>query len=174
MSFVRPEARAQLWRLREILSGTILGALGLWLALGQGLAAWLGYAVMLIAAGLVVVGIQRARFRIGGGGPGVVAIDEGQVAYFGPLSGGVVALADLERLTLDPAGSPAHWRLDSGAQPTLYIPVNAEGADQLFDAFAALPGMRTEYMLATLRGGSTRATVIWEKPSDRPQHLRLH
>ena len=174
MNFIRPEARAQIWRFREILSGGALAALGLWFVLGHGLTVWLGYAALVFAAGLIVVGAQRARFRTGGGGAGVVAIDEGQVAYFGPMSGGVVALADMNRLTLDPTGHPAHWLLESATHPPLYIPVNAEGSDVLFDAFSALPGMRTEYMLATLRSHATFPTVIWEKASDKPQHLRLH
>lgn len=174
MSFVRPEARAAMWRLREILSGLGLTVLGLWLASGYGLTVWLGYLAIIIAAGLIVVGIQRARFRTGGGGPGVVGIDEGQIAYFGPLSGGVVALADMERLTLDPTAKPAHWLLESSAQPPLHIPVNAEGSDKLFDAFAVLPGIRTERMLAELGGRATYPVVIWEKASARPVHLPLH
>lgn len=174
MNFVRPEARAQLWRFREILAGVGLAALGLWLVTGPGLTLWLGYAAWAVAAGLIVVGVQRARFRTGGGGPGVVAIDEGQIAYFGPMSGGVVALADLERLTLDPTQHPAHWLLESASQSPLYIPVNAEGSDVLFDAFAALPGMRTGQMLAEMRGRATYPVVIWEKVSARPQNLRLH
>lgn len=163
-----------MWRFREILSGVALGTLGLYLALGRGLTVWLGYAAIVVALGLIIVGIQRARFRIGGGGPGVVGIDEGQIAYFGPLSGGVVALADMERLTLDPTAQPPQWLLESTAQPPLHIPVNAEGSDKLFDAFAVLPGIKTERMLAELRGRATYPVVIWEKASARPAHLRLH
>lgn len=174
MSFVRPEARAAMWRFREILSGIGLGALGVWLALGRGLTVWLGYAAVGVAIGLIIVGLQRARFRTGGGGPGVVGIDEGQIAYFGPLSGGVVAVADLERLTLDPTAQPAHWTLESSAQPPLYIPVNAEGSEKLFDAFSVLPGIKTERMLSELRGRATYPVVIWEKSSARPANLRLH
>ncbi|WP_050929278.1 hypothetical protein [Aestuariivita boseongensis] len=174
MSFVRPEARATLWRFREILSGTGLGALGLYLAAGRGLTVWLGYAALVVALGLIVVGFQRTRFRTGGGGPGVVGIDEGQIAYFGPLSGGVMALADMERLTLDPTAQPAHWLLESKEHPPLHIPVNAEGSEKLFDAFAALPGIRTERMLAELRGRATYPVVIWERALTRPVHLRLH
>lgn len=174
MSFVRPEARAAIWRLREVLAGGGLAALGLWLVLGRGLTVWLGYGAMIVALGLIVVGVQRARFRTGGGGPGVVAIDEGQVAYFGPLSGGVVALADMTRLTLDPGAHPAHWTLESEAQPALQIPVNAEGSERLFDAFAALPGMRTERMLSQMRSAGTHPVVIWQRAQTRPAHLRLH
>lgn len=174
MSFIRPEARAALWRLREVLAGAALGALGGWLALGYGLTVWLGYAALGVALALILVGIQRARFRTGGGGAGVVAIDEGQIGYFGPLTGGVLSLADLDRLTLDPSGSPAHWVLEAGSVPALHIPVTAEGAEVLFDAFASLPGLRTERMLAELKRGGAHPVVIWERKSERPAHLRLH
>ena len=174
MSFVRPEATAALWRVREILVALGLGGLGAWLALGYGLTVWLGLALIGVAAALLIVGIQRARFRIGGGGAGVVAIDEGQVGYFGPMTGGVLSLADLNRLTLDHTAHPAHWVLEAGSTPALYIPVTAEGADALFDAFAALPGLRTEKMLAELRRGGPHPVVIWEKVPTRPANLLVH
>lgn len=43
------------------------------------------------------------------------------------------------------------------------IPVDADGAEALFDAFAALPGLKTERMLATLRAESETAVLIWER-----------
>ena len=174
MSFVRPEAQAAMWRVREILAGVALGALGVWLSLGIGLTVWLGYALLGVALALLIVGVQRARFRLGGGGPGVVAVDEGQIGYFGPLTGGVLSLADLDRLILDPTGHPAHWILERNGQLPLQIPVNAEGAEALVDAFAALPGLRTERMLAELRGRTEHPVVIWEKQSSVPQHRQLH
>ena len=33
MSFIRPEARAALWRWREVLAGAGVGALGIWMGL---------------------------------------------------------------------------------------------------------------------------------------------
>ena len=175
MSFIRPEAQAALWRWREVILGALVALLGLSWATGPGgVLAWVGW--LLVAAGfaLGVVGAQRARFRAEGGGPGVVSVDEGQIAYFGPLSGGVVAARELERLTLDPTLHPAHWVLAQPGHPPLAIPINAEGADSLFDIFASLPGLRTEHMLAQLNGGAVHPVVIWEKTSQRPPHLRLH
>ena len=43
------------------------------------------------------------------------------------------------------------------------IPVDAEGADELFDAFAALPGLKTERMLAQLRSRPDLPVLIWER-----------
>ncbi|MBI6628560.1 hypothetical protein [Pontibaca salina] len=175
MSLIRPAAREALWRWREGLAGVGVLVLGASWALGpRGLLGWAGWALVIIGAVLIVVGIQRARFRAGGGGPGVVQVVEGQITYFGPLSGGAVATRALERLTLDPTAKPAHWVLDQPGQPTLYIPVNAEGSDALFDVFSSLPGLRTERMLSELRGGAKHPVVIWERHSQRPPSHRLH
>ena len=53
-----------------------------------------------------------------------------------------------------------------GRRATLSIPVAAQGADQLFDAFAALPGMD----LARLSGALDRAptggpAILWRRAS---------
>lgn len=174
MSFIRPEARAALWRWREVLAGGGVALLGASWALGpRGLLGWVGWALILAGVALVVIGIQRGRFRTGGGGHGVVQVDEGQITYFGPLSGGTVAAVELERLTLDPTAHPAHWLLEQPGQPVLFIPIDAEGAEALFDVFSTLPGLRTEHMLAELRRGR-RPVVIWERASQRLPDMPLH
>lgn len=175
MSFIRPEARAALWRWREVLAGGALALLALsWITGPGGLLGMAGWLLCLAAGALIVVGIQRARFRTGSGGPGVVKVDEGQVAYFGPLTGGAVALSELERLRLDQGARPPHWILDMPGQPDLHIPVNAEGAEALFDIFAALPGLRTERMLTEMRKEGAHQVVIWQRNSDTPPRQRLH
>ena len=174
MSFVRPEARAALWRLREVLAAGALAALGLYWLTSRGLVVGLGAACLLAAVALAVVGVQRARFRIGSGGPGIVSVDEGQIAYFGPLTGGVVALDDVLRLSLESAGLPAHWVIDRAGGDPLHIPVTAEGAETLFDAFAALPGLRTERMIGELRRPHGGRTVIWQREGTVPTPLPLH
>ncbi|WP_425043194.1 hypothetical protein [Primorskyibacter sp. S87] len=175
MSFVRPEASAALWRWREVLTGAAITLLGIsWIIGPGGLLGLVGWPVLLGGVALAVIGVQRARFRKGGGGPGVVLIDEGEVTYLGPLTGGVIAIDNMQRLTLDPTGSPAHWVLEQPGHPPLMVPVNAEGADGLFDAFAILPGLRTERMLAELNGGAVHPVVIWERQSTRPSLARLH
>lgn len=173
MSFIRPELRAAFWRWREAVVAAGLALLGLWFLLSGGLLQWIGVAVLLGAAALAVAGVQRGRFRGGGGGPGIVQVVEGQVSYFGPLTGGVAALSELEELRLDPTARPAHWILHRPSEPPLAIPVNAEGSDQLFDAFATLPGLRTERMLSELRGASM-PVVIWQRRHAAPEARRLH
>lgn len=175
MSFIRPEARAALWKWREILVAIAVSLVGLsWVIGPGGLLAWLGWVLLAAGAALTVVGFQRLRFRAGSGGPGVVVVDEGQISYLGPLTGGVVAVTELEQLTLDPTAKPPHWVLIQPGQPALHIPVNAKGAEALFDVFAALPGLRTESMLAELGGRAVHPVVIWERHASRPAQLRLH
>ncbi len=175
MSFIRPEASANIWRWREVLVGAGIGALGLYWVLGPGLLlGWVGWVLIAAGLALIVVGVQRSRFRADSQGPGVVMVDEGQITYFGPLTGGAVAVSELERLTLDPTGKPTHWILQQPGQPALQIPINAKGAEALFDVFAALPGLRTERMLAGMHGKDDHPVVIWERNVDRVLLQPLH
>lgn len=175
MSFIRPEVAAVLSRWREALYGGVVLVLGLsWIFGSRGLLYLLGFPVVFLALVLIWVGVQRARFRTTADGAGAVQIDEGQITYFGPLTGGSTALADMERLTLVRSLKPAHWRLDTPQQDSLLIPVNASGSDALFDAFATLQGLQTERMLAELNGPGDQPVVIWERRSLRPSHVRLH
>ncbi|WP_299500775.1 hypothetical protein [uncultured Roseobacter sp.] len=175
MAVIRPEAKAQLLRWREALAGACLAGLGAWWLLGPGRLLTLPAIGLLVAGlGLIWVGVQRARFRSSGDGPGSVRVDEGQITYFGPLTGGAVALREMSQLTLDKALYPAHWRLQQPGQPELLIPVTAEGADALFDAFATLTGLRTERMLHALHEEGKHQIVIWQRASAKNAHLSLH
>lgn len=172
---IRPEARAALARWQEVLAGLAVAALGLYWALftGGGLLHWIGW--LLVAGGglLIAAGVQRARFRQGQDGPGVVQVVEGRVSYFGPMTGGIVDLEALSALELDPSADPAHWVLRQPGQPPLEIPLTAKGADALFDVFASLPGIRTEHMLRQMQGGARARVIIWRHP-DAPAPRRLH
>ena len=164
MTFFRPEATAALWRWREVLIGAALAVLALWWLAGpRGLLGLLAPALLVAAGALIMVGLQRGRFRGAGGGLGTVQVDEGQVTYFGPLTGGAVALREMSRLMLDGAQRPAHWRLEQPDHAPLMIPVDADGADALFDAFASLPGLKTEHMLGQLRAAPGKPVLIWER-----------
>ncbi|MCR8726611.1 hypothetical protein [Frigidibacter sp. ROC022] len=166
MSFIRPEVRSGLWRWRETLAGLLVGGFGLWGAIGsEGAAEMLGYAFTVAGAVLTFAGIQRARFRIGSDGPGLVEVTEGQVTYFGPNDGGTIAVNDIALVELDPKARPhASWLLTENGQPPLAIPTTAQGADALFDVFAALDGIRTERMLAELKKSPSKRVVIWQSP----------
>lgn len=165
MSFVRPAASAALLRWREALVGLGVICVGAWWALTPGqLLPWVGYALIFGGIAMVLAGVQRARFRTGASGPGVVNVDEGQITYFGPLTGGAVALSELATLSLDTTGKPAHWVLFQPGQPELYIPLTATGTEALFDVFATLPGIRTERMLALMRRSEAGRHLVWQRP----------
>ncbi len=173
---IRPAAAAALRRWQEALIGLAVCALGAWWGFftGGGLLHWVGYVVLAAGIALVVTGVQRGRFRIGGSGPGVVQVVERRVSYFGPLSGGIIDLDALKALSLDHTSDPACWLLQVPAQQVLAIPLNAKGADQLFDVFATLPGIRTEHMLRQMQEGADHPVVIWRAESVREAARRLH
>lgn len=161
---IRPEVQALFVKYREAIIGVLVTLLGLYWTTSVGLLQWVGVAVALGGAVLVFTGIQRARFRSEGGGPGIVTLDEGEVSYFGPFDGGAVSMREMTMLSLDPTAIPPVWILSQGGQKDLYIPVNAEGSDRLFDAFATLPGIRTDHLLSALNRGADDVVVIWAKP----------
>jgi len=178
MSLIRPEAQAALWRLREVFATIGLAAVGLWLAaLGGYVLVPLGAIVVVLAAGFGLLAWRRLRFAQSGDAPGVVELDEGQISYFGPDVGGIVALQDLVELRLITVGGRRMWRLRQQDGQALLIPVSAAGAERLFDAFAALPGMDTGALVAAVdpvvgAAGQGRALVsiadsrvIWRHPA---------
>ena len=172
---IRPEARAQIIKWREALIGAAALMLGLWWLAGPGRLLTLPALGLIIAGGaLIWIGVQRARFRSAGHGPGAVSVDEGQITYLGPLTGGAVATRELSSVTLDPTLHPAHWRLSQPEQPELLIPVNAEGADKLFDAFATLPGLRMEQVLRAKATKAAHPIVIWQRTPLKHAQLPLH
>ncbi len=164
MQLVRTEVKESIWRAREALIGIFVSILGMyWAIVGIGLLQMIGTSLAVAGALLFFAGIQRARFRTGTGGAGVVHVMEGQVAYYGPYEGGAMAVADLTKVELDPTTKPvSQWVLHDPHSPPLRIPTNAEGADSLFDVFAKLEGIQTEKMLNELTGKPERQVVIWQ------------
>jgi len=172
--FLRPEAVRTLTRWQGVLISAGVIAVGLMVALGSyGITFWLGCAIALGGAIALVAAAQRMRFAAETGGPGVVQIDEGAIGYFGPLGGGVIARSEMTALSLDRTGKPAHWALSQPDQDDVMIPLTAAGADALFDVFAALPGMKTERMLAEMRRSDAGHTVLWRRAGTDAPHLRL-
>ena len=163
--FIRPELRAALWRFREVIAAAAILGVGLWwLATFYSPVGWVGWAFVALGVALAGAGVQRARFRQGSGGPGIVQVRERRLAYFGPLTGGVIDLDDMTRLELEPKAIPApHWVVTGMGGQSVAIPVTAEGAEALFDLFAALPGIRTEQMLAVLSRTPDARVTIWSR-----------
>jgi hypothetical protein len=164
MRFIRPEVKEAIWRCREAVTGVFVSILGMYWAIGAtGLLQMVGTSLAVAGALLFFAGIQRARFRTGNGGAGVVHVMEGQVAYYGPYDGGAMSVADLTKVELDPTAKPSsQWVLHDPHSPPLRIPTDAEGAESLFDVFASLDGIQTERMLSELTGQPDRQVVIWQ------------
>ena len=162
---IRPEVRAGFWRWREVIAACAVALFGIWwLRTFYSPVQWIGWAFVALGLALAAAGFQRARFRQGSDGPGVVQIRERRMAYFGPLTGGVMDVADLTRLDLEPAALPApHWVLTGVGGQSLAIPVNAKGAEALFDIFAGLPGIQTEKMLNVLQRTPDARVTVWSK-----------
>ena len=155
MAVIRPEALAVLARWREMAGAGALLAVALWLVARGG---WLfgpfGAGLAVLAAGWGVVALRRMRFAQAIAAPGIVEVIEGQIGYFAPQMGGILSLADLSEIRLTRMGEAAAWRLKQTDGQMLTIPVGAEGAEALFDAFAALPGIDMGRLSAALGANS--------------------
>jgi len=165
MSFVRPESRAFFWRWREVLVALVVFLWGQWLGLTSfGLIAGFGWFVAAFGVVGLFAGWQRARFRIGDGGAGVVQVDERQIIYYGPHDGGAVSIEGLTRVELIPSDTGVHdWLLVEPGQTPLSIPINAEHSEDLFDAFSVLDGFAMQKMLNALNARPVQPVVIWQK-----------
>jgi len=150
-------------------------AVGLWLFLLGGWF-WQGAGVLLgtLGGALFVAALRSARMRHGSEGPGVVEVDERQITYFGPQTGGAVSIDALTRIEIatnadGPGQTDLWWVLYMPGQPPLRIPGDAAGADRLFDALAPLPGVDFEAAIRAAHSSEQALFVIWQQ--DR---ARLH
>ena len=164
MSFVRPELAARLGRWRELAAAAVVALAGFGLLrLGGYVFVPLGLAVLALAAGWATIAVRRLRFLRAVAAPGVVEVDEGQVGYFGPSFGGFVSLSDLAELRLTEFHGKRQWRLRTLDGQVLSVPIDAAGAERLFDAFASLPGIDMAALTAAL--GHGQATLpLWTRP----------
>lgn len=169
MSFIRPEAAEGLKRWRSVLAAGAVLALGLWWGLTSlGLLKWLGWALALGGGAMLWAAAQRARFRGGHGGLGVVYVDERQIAYYAPVGGGVISLDALTEVSIAPdrAGLPV-WRFKAGVE-LLRVPASAEGTEALFDALTALPGVDIEAAIRATRTPPGAPVMIWKSGPSLP------
>lgn len=161
MSLIRPELRAAFHRWREVIAAGAVAAAGLWLiGLGGYLFHTLGALVVLGGLALARGGWRRLRFARAATAPGVVEVIEGQVGWYGPGIGGFAALPELAELGLVTVAGLRCWRLRQHDGQVLLIPVAATGAEKLYDAFGALPGLDPAVLLAALDDPADRP-VIW-------------
>lgn len=152
MSFIRPALAEAVSRHREVIAAAGVVAFGLWLlASGSGYVTPLvGLALMALGLGWEVQAFRRLRFQQDGEAPGILRVTEAQIAYFGPRVGGFVGLPDLAEIRLLTLRGRRIWKLKQGDGVMLHIPVEADGAETLFDAFATLPGIDMAALVAAL------------------------
>ncbi|MCB1394412.1 MAG: hypothetical protein H6898_14795 [Rhodobacter sp.] len=163
--FLRPEARTTLSRWAESGAALALTAVGLWWGwAGLGLVRWGGIVLALTGAALAFGAVQRARFNRPGLAPGIVELDEGEIRYFGPRGGGVLALDRIASLSI--SADRGYWLAESLDGEILVIPRAAQGSEALFDAFAALPGLGMEKLLRiSAQPPAANARTIWRRPA---------
>ena len=169
MSFLRPEVTEGLTRWREVIAAGALVALGLWFAVQMGyVLPVLGLILIVVGLGWGATALRRLRFHQPGDAPGIVRVTEAQIAYMGPRIGGFVGLPDLTELRLLTHRGRRVWKLRAATGEVLHIPVEADGADALFDAFAGLPGMDMAALVAALgTEAPTDSKVVALNSADR-------
>lgn len=151
MALIRAGALATLSRWREVGFGGAVTLAGLWVATRGGpilLAA--GLVLAALGAGLALTALRRLRFSQDIAAPGLVEVIEGEVRYFGPTFGGAVSLDDLTEIRLLTLRGRRMWRLKQSDGQTLLIPIDAAGAEALYDGFSSLPGLDMGALLAAL------------------------
>jgi hypothetical protein len=172
MGLIRGELIVAARRGKELIAAGLVAIVGLWLMqLGGYILVPAGLGLMAISAFWGVQTWRRLRFAQGVDAPGVVEVDEAQVGYLGPSFGGFVALPDLVELRVLTLQGRRLWRLKQNDGQALLIPVAAAGSDRLFDAFASLPGMDTEALVAAAEGGGPDG-IVWKRAGTDVQ-LRL-
>ncbi len=151
MALMRPEFRAGLSRWSEVIWAAGMMVLGLWLAhLGGLVLIPAGLALAALGLGWGMTALRRMRFARETAAPGMVEVDEGQIGYLGPTFGGYVSARDLTELRLLTINGRRLWRLKQADGQALLVPVDAAGAERLYDVFAALPGVDMGAVVAAL------------------------
>lgn len=158
MSFIRPEVSALAYRAREAIASLIAIGIGFWFFSQSGyLLKPIGFVIIAISLGWFKLALRRMRFTQEVTAPGMVEIDEGQVGYLGPQVGGFASLEELLEIRLMTLQGRRMWRLKQRDGQVILIPVDAEGADKLFDAFSSLPGMDSAALVAALHPVSAQS-----------------
>lgn len=166
---IRPALARRLQRWREVAAAAAALALGLWVATRGG---WIlgpfGLGIAALAAGSVLLALRRMRFRADPGAAGLVELDEGHLRYLHPTAGGEISLNDLAELRLLRLRGRPVWALTDMSGRRLLVPLQAAGAEALFDAFAALPGLSSADLVAALGRASPAPAAPSPAPSPAP------
>jgi hypothetical protein len=161
---IRPEILIILRRWQEVILAACLGLFGLWLiVLGGYILMPIGAALVILALSMTILALRRLRFARPSTAIGIVEVDEAQIAYFGPTEGGFISIQEMVELRLLRLNGQQMWRLQQSDGQSLLIPIDATGAEGLFDAFAALPQMNTARLVQELSDTHSDIKTIWRK-----------
>ena len=173
LSFLRPELAERLRRWREAIAWGALLAAGLWMVLAglspvAPLLLVAGGLAALAGAALLTAALRRIAFGTDGPAEGVVDIDEGRIAYLGPLGGGFVDMGSVARVELVTRphlliGAGHAWVLSADDGTRLTIPLGARGADRLPDALSPLPGLDLAAGAAALASRRPGRVLVWAR-----------
>lgn len=162
MSFFRPEARRLIARWTETAVWAFAALALAWWILSGGLGltrALVGGVALLAVLWLLRAAVLSALSAAPEPAPGIVLIDERRITYLGPDTGGFASINALRQIETTRTGA---WRLWSEEEDRpLVIPTAADGADELIDAFAALPGFQPAPAVAALR--AREGKVVWRR-----------
>lgn len=170
MSFVRPEATRALQRYGE---PALYCLIGLW-GLGQGVSLilrgnWSGWLLLILGvlAVLGLIGAARRAFmawRNRRAGPGTVTIREGQIAYFGPIQGAIIALDALTAIDIRIGqDGDLFWILSDELGQKIEIPGGADGAVSLLDRLGSLNGFDHSRVMSAMRKQADSEWAIWRR-----------
>jgi hypothetical protein len=93
----------------------------------------------------------------------MVEFTEGQISYFGPKTGAIFSIEDIECLSIDKSNNSSIWIIERTANYRVEIPTNVEGNEVLFDVFNSLEGFQIHQMLEALSSSRCNKTVLWQK-----------
>ena len=149
---------------RETIVAIIFAGIGLyWTINSYGTLYFIGYGVLLFGIIFAYVGYQRASFKRKETGGGIVEFTEGQISYFGPKTGAIFSIEDIECVSIDKSNSSGIWIIERTADYKVEIPTNVEGNEVLFDVFNSLEGFQIHQMLEALSSSRCNKTVLWQK-----------
>ena len=149
---------------REPLTAIVLAALGLyWVINSHGILYTIGFGFLITGTTLAYAGYQRIRFKRAETGGGLIDFTEGQISYFGPKTGAIFSIDEINCLILDQSNSYSKWIVEITAGDKVEIPTNVKGNEVLFDVFNNLKGFQTEKMLEALSSSESIKTVLWQK-----------
>ena len=168
MDFLRPEARRVLG---AFALPAFLGAFAAFAAVrALAAASWVGASFWAATGFLAVFAIRdvlrRRRLRSERAGPGIVRTREGQFAYLGPESGGVVEIGSLVAVELraDPLGKV--WIFHQTGTEPVEVPLAALGSEALVDLMTGHGGIPMARLIAALETRSGSTATVWRAPGE--------